>query len=532
MGASGTATGKGAHGAHGAHGRTLAIGLDSVDLKLIERWVSEGRLPFFASLLAECPLVRLAALSRVLQGSIWPSMLTGVSPGHHGLYYFSRLARGTYHYQRCNAEDVTGERFYMRLGAHGLRCAFVDLPTDLPQADFPGLQVVDWATEFQYWTFSTQPASLKAEMEARFGKHRLTDYGRTGDSVEEHRKLCRELEDGVSVKSAFVRDLLERDDLDLIVAVYGEPHKAGHFFWKYLDPRHPDHVPGDGYLNDAILRQYQLIDRELAAIAALLRPEDNLIVFADHGMQANYCGERFAGLILERLGLSPSTLRAQLGGGKPASRGDAVRRSVRKRLHQWLRRVAPGKVVSGLRKSFGAAAGVDWSKVRAFSLPTDRNTYIRLNVRGREPQGVVEPKGDYEETLAMIEREFRALVNGETGELAVEDVFRVQELYPGPKAVDLPDLAVLWSSEAPINVIESPLVGRLEVRRPERRSGNHRPEGFLLARGPAFRSGPCELRGDILQFAPTMLALYDVPRPDAYEMGPIDELFSRMQPVS
>jgi hypothetical protein len=156
--------------------RTLVLGLDSIDLKLVENWASQGLLPFFAALRNGYPLVRLAALSRVLQGSIWPSILTGLSPGHHGQYYISQLVRGTYHLDRRCAGDATGERFYRHLGAHGVRCAVVDVPTDLLHGDFPGLQVVDWGTEFQYSEFSTHPRELKAEIEARFGKHLFTDY--------------------------------------------------------------------------------------------------------------------------------------------------------------------------------------------------------------------------------------------------------------------------------------------------------------------------------------------------------------------
>lgn len=507
--------------------RTLVLGLDSIDLKLVEKWASQGLLPFFAALRNDGPLVRLAALSRVLQGSIWPSILTGLSPGHHGQYYRSQLVGGTYHADRRFAGDVMGDRFYRHLGAHGVRCAVVDVPTDVVYADFPGLQVVDWGAEFQYSEFSTQPPELKAKIEARFGKHLFTDYGTTGDSVEDHRKLRDELENAVKVKSALVRQLLERNDLDLILAVYGEPHKAGHFFWKYLDPQHPDHVPGVPDMHTAILAQYQLIDRELAALAKMLRPQDNLVIFADHGMQANYRGEHFMDLILERLGLCEARRARLWGGSSDSGRVDVVRRGVKRSLHRLLRRIAPAKVTSRLRRKFGAASRIDWSRTRAIALPTDRNSYVRINVRGREPQGAVEPGEDYEATLQMVEREFRALVNGETGEAAVEEVFRAQELYPGPRAAELPDLVILWSSKSPINVLESPRLGRLEMRPTERRSGNHRPEGFVLAQGPAFKSGRVELQGDILQIPPTLLALHGVSCPDTFEMGPLTELFSK-----
>jgi predicted AlkP superfamily phosphohydrolase/phosphomutase len=488
-------------------------------------------LPFFAAMIAERPLVKLSALSRVLQGSIWPSILTGLSPGHHGLYCFSQLALGTYSLDGQVAANVTGERFYTRLGAHGVRCAVVDVPTDLLDPDFPGLQVVDWGAEFQYSTFGTHPPELKAEIEARFGEHLLTDYGKTKDSVDDHRKLRDDLEGAVSVKSAFARQLLERDGLDLIMVVYGEPHKGGHFFWKYLDSEHPDHVPGVPDMHAALRALYQQIDRELAALVEALRREDNLIVFADHGMQANYRGDHFIEAILERLGLCEPG-RGRLGSGiaHPTPVGAAWQR-LRPLLHRITRRVGPAGLTGTLRRRFGEAAQLNWSRTQAFALPTDRSSYIRINVRGREPQGCVEPGADYDALLDTIEREFRALVNGETGEPAVEEVFRVQTLYPGPRAAELPDLAILWSSASPINVIESPAIGRLQMRISERRPGNHRAEGFLFAQGPAFRPVRGEFRGDILQIAPTLLALHGVPRSNLFEMGPLTELFSEsMEP--
>jgi predicted AlkP superfamily phosphohydrolase/phosphomutase len=128
--------------------------------------------------------------------------------------------------------------------------------------------------------------------------------------------------------------------------------------------------------------------------------------------------------------------------------------------------------------------------------------------------------------LSLIEREFRALINVATGKPAVEEVFRVHELYPGPRVDDLPDLAILWSSDAPINAVESPRLGRLEIRAVEDRSGNHRPEGFLLARGSGIQPRVTDLYGDILHVPATLLALHGVCVPDHYDMPPLHGLLT------
>jgi predicted AlkP superfamily phosphohydrolase/phosphomutase len=343
----------------------------------------------------------------------------------------------------------------------------------------------------------------------------------------DHRMLLENLMVGVRQKSALIRDVLNRPDLDFMFAVYGEPHKAGHFLWKYMDEAHPDHIPTPD-LNNALRKIYQLIDRELAALTDMLGEDDNLLVFSDHGMQANYRGEHMVELILERLGLGGPTTNARqnstttTGSAQPIQN---ISRAVRGTLHRWLRRFAPAKFTRKLRDRFGVSTRVRWGEVRAFPLPTDRNSYIRINLRGREPDGTVSAGGEHQQLVAMLEREFRALVNAETGKLAVEEVFRPQDVYPGPHSNELPDLAILWSSESPVNVLQSPSMGRLEARFVEQRSGNHRPEGFLLARGPRFKSGQRIIQGDVLQIAPTLLALHGVPLPPEYAEGPIGELF-------
>src|SRR5262249_798819 len=144
----------------------------------------------------------------------------------------------------------------------------------------------------------------------------------------------------------------------------------------------------------------------------------------------------------------------------------------------------------------------------------------------REPQGIVDPGAGYQALLNDLEATFRALINPGTGRAAVEEVFRVRSLFPGERAEDLPDLSILWSAEAPIDAVESPRTGL--IRRPfrELRSGNHRAEGFLLARGPRFRQGAQEHRGHILQIAPTLLHLHGVPIPKQYEMDPLGEILN------
>src|SRR5262249_9102729 len=133
-------------------------------------------------------------------------------------------------------------------------------------------------------------------------------------------------------------------------------------------------------------------------------------------------------------------------------------------LHTLLKRVAPESAVRKLRDRFGAGSRVDWGRNKVFQLPTDRHSFLRVNLRGREPEGIVAPGREYDTLLRHIESEFSALVNTDTGRPAVEAVFKIHELAPGPRVNELPDLGIVWNSEAPINTVESPRLGRFHLR--------------------------------------------------------------------
>jgi predicted AlkP superfamily phosphohydrolase/phosphomutase len=514
-----------------ASGRTVVFGVDSVDLLLMQRWCAEGLLPFFNSMFKSGSLARLSTVSRVLQGAVWPSLLSGRSPGQHGTYFLTQLTNGTYNLNPVRADHADLDPYYLQLEANGIRCAIVDVPDDRPRKGFKGFQVVDWLTEFKYWRFAMRAGKrdIRTRLEMFWENG---GYGPTTQTLNGHRLLRDRLERGIVLKGALTKELLARTDLDHLFVVFGESHKAGHMLWKYMDPAHPDHTETEPYLRDALLRIYQALDRQLAELQGCLKPSDNLLIFSDHGMQANYRGDHFIVPVLQRLGLcdpeQAPVLERPVAARQNKGAGLAISRTARLlgQAKSLIRHLAPDFATTFLRHRFGVSSRIDWNRTRVFQLPTDRNSYLRVNVRGREPNGIVARGKEYDAVLALLEGELRALVNVETGKPAVEEVFKVHELFPGPRVDDLPDLAVLWSAEAPINSVQSPRLGRIDIRANEDRAGNHRAEGFVLARGPAIRPDAAEVCADVLQVPATLLALHGVAIPSHFEMAPIQELLA------
>jgi predicted AlkP superfamily phosphohydrolase/phosphomutase len=114
----------------------------------------------------------------------------------------------------------------------------------------------------------------------------------------------------------------------------------------------------------------------------------------------------------------------------------------------------------------------------------------------------------------------KTFVDANTGEGIIESVVRSDQIFPqGSRRNNLPDLLVRWTASPAANhqKLVSSRYGSVlwptPGRNPDGRSGNHRPEGFLLAVGECIQPYSKIEKASILDLAPTVLALLNTPKP-------------------
>jgi hypothetical protein len=158
-----------------------------------------------------------------------------------------------------------------------------------------------------------------------------------------------------------------------------------------------------------------------------------------------------------------------------------------------------------------------WPGMQAFALPSYSEGYVRLNLAGREPAGLVAPAA-YDRVCDELTAHLHELTDARSGKPLVKRVIRTRSGGEARDARRVPDadLVVTWESLA-TDTAESPAAGRLGPF-PFSRTGSHRPEGFVLASGPGIAPGATLPRGHTLDLAPTILDLMDVP-PAAHHEG-------------
>jgi predicted AlkP superfamily phosphohydrolase/phosphomutase len=161
---------------------------------------------------------------------------------------------------------------------------------------------------------------------------------------------------------------------------------------------------------------------------------------------------------------------------------------------------------------------------RFFAVPNN-DVYggIRVNLVGREPCGLVHPGKEYDALFEELRSGLRQLVNVDTGQPVVRDVFRLADVYRGECFDALPDFCVEWNRDAPISGVASPAIGTLRKRFRGVRNGDHKPEGFFWAMGPGIEPGLRIEPVSVMDFGATISTLLGAPLPDV-DGKPIDFL--------
>jgi predicted AlkP superfamily phosphohydrolase/phosphomutase len=484
------------------HRRLLLIGLDAADADLVEGWTDDGTLPNLAQIRQGGTWGRLSSAARYLTGSPWPTFYTGRPPSDHGIYHDFQWRQERMEFA-APAMDWLPVRPFWRAIEGDTQAVVHDVPMTPGTEPFPGVEVTGWGSHDKLVPPDSYPPELLDEIRRRYGESpiRTDEYGRA--SIAHLRELHAELV-SLTERSANLACWLLQRPWNLGIVVFGALHRGGHRFWdrSSVDGEVPQAL-GPWY--DSALRElYRAADRAVGELVNAAS-DASVFVFALHGMKVNTARVDFLDEMLARVLHGPEATQAKPGLLRRL--GEAMPLSLRRALTNSVPQVLKNRIMT--RWTTG---GMKWDQTPAFTLRADLNGYIRLNVRGREPAGVVEPE-EVDALCARIGAGLRSFRDASTGEPLIEEICRATDVFPSGERMDrLPDLVVRWhgASGATHEAITSPTLGRIARATPGRipngRSGNHAPEGFLMARGAGIAAGGrLEPGADILDIAPTAL---------------------------
>ncbi|QGG94914.1 glycosyltransferase [Actinomarinicola tropica] len=492
-----------------APARLLHVAFDACDADIARRLAEEGRMPHLASLLERGAVVDTVGPRGVYVGAHWTSMFTGRLPTNHEYYCWAKVDRHTYEWRDTTPRDTVGTRVWDALSGAGHRVAVIDAPHIFPTPDLDGVLVAEWGCHDRHFATQSHPPELVGQLSERFGPHPVgTSPGPGGTpafaACDYHHRaglhrtpgedlaLFEDLKEGIRRKTAASLHLLDQGDWSWFLTVYGESHCVGHQFWHVHDPGHPWHDPTRAeLLGDPLVAVYELLDEGLGAHLERVDDDTTVYVHLTHGMGPHFDGTHMLDHILWRLdlahrGAAPVGRRTRLAGMTIGRLPLALERRVTPHLAPLVRR----RISSAPPAPNPDLDAVGRAGRTFYDVPNNSPAGgVRVNLLGRERHGRVAPGRELDRVLERLRADLLELVDVDTGEPAVLDVVRTDDVFPRQEVDDFPDLLVEWNRSSLLERVWSPTIGTVVVPYEHWRTGDHHERGLFLATGPGISPG-------------------------------------------
>lgn len=451
--------------------RIAVIGLDcATPALLFDRLADET--PNIQALIRRSMFGDLESITPPITVPAWACAMTGKTPGQLGIYGFRNRKDRTYEgLSIATSLAVKEPAVWDVLGDAGKRSLLIGVPPAYPVKPIEGWRVSCFLTPPSADTY-THPEDLKGEVEGLVDEYifDIPNFRRQGPDY-----VLQQVREMTKRRFKVARHFVQTKPWDYFMMVEMGPDRLHHVFWHYWDPDHPKYEPGSPY-ETAFQDYYRMLDAEVGSLLETLPDDAIVILMSDHGARAMEGGVAFNDWLM-REGYLAMTER--LEGPTPI-----------------------------------AKAPIDWSKTTAWG---DGGYYGRLflNVRGREPNGTIEPS-DYERVRAEIAGKLEEM-KGPDGSPLGTRVFRPESVYPEVKGV-APDLIVYFGD---LEWRSVGTVGLGEVFTYENDTGpdgaNHDKRGvFALSGLDGIETGRTpDLR--LLDVGPTVMKLFGLPLPEGIE---------------
>jgi predicted AlkP superfamily phosphohydrolase/phosphomutase len=181
------------------------------------------------------------------------------------------------------------------------------------------------------------------------------------------------------------------------------------------------------------------------------------------------------------------------------------------------------------RKASNKELAVDWKRTRAYMAHVGIHGYVYLNLKGREPHGIVKP-AEFENVRDELVAKFQALRIPGTDQPLFRAVYKGEAIYARKEEHALPDIVLAATGGF---FPRSKLSKKKAIQvAPKAIGGVHRPEGVYALAGDGVRpSKGLGGRASIADICPTLLAALGQPIPGDVVGKPMQFVFEKALPV-
>jgi predicted AlkP superfamily phosphohydrolase/phosphomutase len=489
----------------------LLIGIDAGCLPVFERLYEEEAIPNIRELCESGATGPLESQIPPWTPSAWPSMFTGVNPGKHGVYGF--VDYDGYDWRVVGGDDVKEHSIWSLLDEHGKSSVVVNVPVTHPPEEIDGAVVPGFIGPEDP---RCHPEGTLDELRDELGEYRVyPKYARGDDSLTDSEKMD-EYETLVRMRGRAFRYLADKHEPDFGFVQFQKTDTVFHEF------------EGD---EDKVERVYRATDDEIGQILEEFDP-DAVFIASDHGMGPY---EKYEFRVNEFLRDKGYVETAKGGKGMPS--WNPIRNQLREGEDEdtWepttTERIAAGaakfgltadRVGHGLRKlgldsivkqyapeniTRTASEQVDFPSSTAY-MRARTELGVRINLEGREPEGVVS-EDEYDQVRADLIEMLRG-VSTPDGDPMFENVAPREEYFHGPyedKAVDIVLVPNNFEQFLSAHVLDGYFA-------PPTETWNHKLQGVFAATGEGIDATADVSDSHLFDVAPTIMAAMGIPYSD------------------
>ncbi len=473
--------------------RTILIGLDGATFDVLKPLWEDGTMPFLRSFVVRGVHAVLESVIPALTPSAWTSLITGQSPGTHGIFDFARITRNEKYlqYQMATSTDIQSETLWSIASRQGRKVATLNFPVMIPPQPIAGYSISGFAPWRHlrkavyppelYDTLTSipgfSPKELAFDIEQERKAIQVLDQKQYEDWIIFHiRREERWLE--------VVRYLLNHARCDILAVLFDGVDKLQHICWRFIDPAlsSSDAAPWERKARELCLAYFRRLDEILDELVNLAGPDTRIFIASDHGFGPT--NEIFY----------VNTWLSQHG------------------YLSWAPDVpcdSEDKVMLDGTRSPGAL--FDWTKTKVCSLSSGSNGIYIRTANGSSQQGV--RPGEYEAFRQQLRLELLDFRDPNTGDPVVRRALTREEAFKGPQMEHAPDLTLELRDGGFVSILRS----RQPLKQREMVAGTHRPNGVFLGAGPGIRQNTSVPPFSIIDVATILLYSLGLPIPSDFE---------------
>ena len=507
--------------------RVLVIGIDGATFDLVRPWAEAGDLPNLARLMAEGVHGPLESTLPPVTAPAWTTFATGKNPGKHGVFDFIRPMGGQF--ELVNATSIRTPTLWQILSEAGRQVGVMNVPVTYPPAPVNGFIISGMLSPVS--GAFTYPADLLDCYAGQMKPYRIAPHVqyKQGNEAE----FAADLLDLVERRGEYALRLMTDYPYDFLMFHFQATDIMQHAFWKFIDPTHPRYAPQAAARFGPALRQvYQRIDGFIGQMLNRITDGTTVIVMSDHGFGPLHYVVNMnlflldKGLLQLKRGawtrLKTGLFRAGL---TPASIWHLIERTGLQNYVWQVSKSTRNKVVG----KFLSFDDVDWSRTLAYSIGHVGQIYV--NLKGREPEGIVEPGAEYKAVRRRVTEALSDLRHPETGQPLVDKIVPSDHVVHGPYDQRSPDLHVVLDGYRTIVFPLFATDSRIVTRQIRGDSGCHRLHGIFVAWGPEIKAGKTVDETHIMDLTPTILHLMGLPVPDDIDGHVLTDALTTSHPV-